>query len=241
MHDDPEAVERFEPDSQGRYVVMGRSWCWEVVDPYDCARIVGELPDPDASQEWILLTHAPYTRIGPQPYTIGGLVGTGPGEGLAGELRYAGEPVATVVGIGALTPTASAARLTATTGRFDAERWHAFVTAARRCGEPMTEATVLDALAEDTLLDVEVAEAVAAGGTLVRLLDHTGTIRDLQRISPAPANPDAFHALQDRLLATPQDPRGVAWQYWNGHVWRHLTNTADAGQPPTSGKTTAAA
>jgi hypothetical protein len=44
---DPEAIERVAPDSDGRYVVMGRSWCWEAVDPYACDRIVGDLPDPD--------------------------------------------------------------------------------------------------------------------------------------------------------------------------------------------------
>jgi Domain of unknown function (DUF4314) len=27
--DDPEAIERIAPDDEGRYVVMGRSWCWE--------------------------------------------------------------------------------------------------------------------------------------------------------------------------------------------------------------------
>ncbi|MEO3773964.1 DUF4314 domain-containing protein [Micromonospora sp. B9E7] len=47
LSDDPEAIERITPDADGRYVVMGRSWCWEAVDPYDCDRIVGDLPDPD--------------------------------------------------------------------------------------------------------------------------------------------------------------------------------------------------
>lgn len=240
LHGDPEAIERIEPDEQGRYVVMGRSWCWEAVDPYDCARIVGDLPDADASREWRLLTHAPYARVGPQPYTVGGLVGMGPGDGLAGELRYAGEPVATVVEAGVLTSAAPTARLSATTDRFDAAGWQAFVAAARRCGEPMTEAAVLDALAEDTVLDVETADAVAAGGTLARLLDDTGTVLRLERIHPAPATPEAFHALQDRLRGTRRDPRGASWQYWNGRVWRHLTNTADAAQAATGGAGTPA-
>jgi hypothetical protein len=47
LSDDPEAIERVAPDDDGRYVVMGRSWCWEAVDPYACDRIVGDLPDPD--------------------------------------------------------------------------------------------------------------------------------------------------------------------------------------------------
>lgn len=152
------------------------------------------MPGPDASQEWILLTHAPHTRVGPQPYTIGALVGMGLGGGLAGQLRYAGEPVAAVVDVGALARTAPAAQLTATTGRFDTDDWHAFVTAARCCGEPMTEAAVLEALAVDTLLGMEVAEAVAAGGAVARLVDDTGTVLHVDRVRRAPATPEAFRA-----------------------------------------------
>ncbi|MFI7208062.1 DUF4314 domain-containing protein [Micromonospora aurantiaca (nom. illeg.)] len=44
---DPDAIDRITPDGDGRYVVMGRSWCWEAVDPYACDRIVGDLPDTD--------------------------------------------------------------------------------------------------------------------------------------------------------------------------------------------------
>ncbi|MGC4815087.1 DUF4314 domain-containing protein [Micromonospora sp. DT228] len=47
LADDPEAIERLTPDGDGRYVVMGRSWCWEAVDPYACDRIGGDLPDTD--------------------------------------------------------------------------------------------------------------------------------------------------------------------------------------------------
>ncbi|MGW3890477.1 DUF4314 domain-containing protein [Micromonospora chokoriensis] len=47
LSDDPDAIDRITPDGDGRYVVMGRSWCWEAVDPYACDRIVGDLPDSD--------------------------------------------------------------------------------------------------------------------------------------------------------------------------------------------------
>ncbi|MGC5054641.1 DUF4314 domain-containing protein [Micromonospora sp. DT48] len=47
LSDDPDAIDRITPDGDGRYVVMGRSWCWEAVDPYACDRIVGDLPDTD--------------------------------------------------------------------------------------------------------------------------------------------------------------------------------------------------
>ncbi|WP_431893253.1 DUF4314 domain-containing protein [Micromonospora haikouensis] len=46
LSDDPQAIDRINPDADGRYVVMGYSWCWEAVDPYDCDQIVGDLPDP---------------------------------------------------------------------------------------------------------------------------------------------------------------------------------------------------
>jgi hypothetical protein len=47
LSDDPQAIECITPDGDGRYVVMGRSWCWEAVDPYACDWIVGDLPDLD--------------------------------------------------------------------------------------------------------------------------------------------------------------------------------------------------
>ncbi|MEU0962606.1 DUF4314 domain-containing protein [Micromonospora aurantiaca] len=47
LSDDPDAIERITADGDGRYVVMGRSWCWEAVDPYACDRIIGDLPDTD--------------------------------------------------------------------------------------------------------------------------------------------------------------------------------------------------
>ncbi|MEW2427796.1 DUF4314 domain-containing protein [Micromonospora sp. NPDC047644] len=46
MSDDPDAIDRIAPDGDGRYVVMGRTWCWEAVDPYACDRIAGSIPEP---------------------------------------------------------------------------------------------------------------------------------------------------------------------------------------------------
>ncbi|MCX5122009.1 DUF4314 domain-containing protein [Micromonospora sp. NBC_00362] len=46
VHDDPDAVERIAPGPDGRYTVMGRVWTWTAVHPYDCDRIVGDLPAP---------------------------------------------------------------------------------------------------------------------------------------------------------------------------------------------------
>ncbi|WP_460493249.1 hypothetical protein [Dactylosporangium cerinum] len=103
----------------------------------------------------------------------------------------------------------------------------------------MTEAAVLDALTLETLLGHATDDAITAGDTVVRLLDDTGTICDLVRVSPAPATPGAFHALQARLRSIRPDPRGVAWQYWNGRVWRHLAN-AGVDRSPTSSETTPA-
>ncbi|WP_435204959.1 DUF4314 domain-containing protein [Micromonospora sp. bgisy143] len=47
LSDDPDAIDRIAPDGDGRYVVMGRNWRWEAVDPYACDQIVGDLPDTD--------------------------------------------------------------------------------------------------------------------------------------------------------------------------------------------------
>ncbi|WP_428962978.1 DUF4314 domain-containing protein [Micromonospora fluostatini] len=46
LHHDPDAIERHQPDHEGRYTPMGRAWTWTAVDPYDCDRIVGDTPDP---------------------------------------------------------------------------------------------------------------------------------------------------------------------------------------------------
>ncbi|MGC5022802.1 DUF4314 domain-containing protein [Micromonospora sp. DT47] len=46
VHGDPVAVERIAPDADGRYTVMGRSWTWIAVHPYDCDRIAGDIPTP---------------------------------------------------------------------------------------------------------------------------------------------------------------------------------------------------
>ncbi|MEV4481826.1 DUF4314 domain-containing protein [Micromonospora coxensis] len=46
---DPDAIERISPRADGRYIVMGWSWTWLPVHPYDCDRIVGELPDPPSA------------------------------------------------------------------------------------------------------------------------------------------------------------------------------------------------
>jgi hypothetical protein len=62
MYDDPEAIERISPDSEGRYVVMGWNWCWEPVDPYACDRIVGEIPEPGEAQHWRTCVSRPGCR-----------------------------------------------------------------------------------------------------------------------------------------------------------------------------------
>ncbi|MEU7171505.1 MULTISPECIES: DUF4314 domain-containing protein [Micromonospora] len=51
VQDDPDAIERIGPDTDGRYIVMGRSWTWTLVDPYDCDRIAGTTPAPPADAD----------------------------------------------------------------------------------------------------------------------------------------------------------------------------------------------
>ncbi|MEV6931379.1 hypothetical protein AB0M46_43745 [Dactylosporangium sp. NPDC051485] len=220
---DPDDVERIGPDDDGRYVVMGWSWCWEAVDPYDCDRIAGDLPEPDRQQEWVLLTHAPYTRVAPAPYRVTALRSLSRGGTYVAELHHAGDPVGNV--LGGSQPT----RLAATGDPFDAAQWQTYVAAARRRGEPMTEAALLDALAEEYCLGVAADAATAAGDTLVRLLDDTGAILAVLRVHPAPAGPAAFRDLREQLGQQPL-VEGISWQYWTGTAWRHLLS---AGPHPT--------
>ncbi|WP_326564433.1 DUF4314 domain-containing protein [Micromonospora peucetia] len=67
LSDGPEAIERIPPDGDGRYMVMGRSWCWEAVDPYACDRIVGDLPEPDQAQAGPRPGHAASPEAEPAP------------------------------------------------------------------------------------------------------------------------------------------------------------------------------
>ena len=41
---------RDSPDPEGLYVINGWCWCWEPVDPADCARVHGDLPERDRRQ-----------------------------------------------------------------------------------------------------------------------------------------------------------------------------------------------
>ncbi|MEO3780476.1 DUF4314 domain-containing protein [Micromonospora sp. B11E3] len=45
---DPDAIDRMSPNPDGLYIVMGWSWTWLPVHPYDCDRIAGRIPDPPA-------------------------------------------------------------------------------------------------------------------------------------------------------------------------------------------------
>jgi hypothetical protein len=49
VQDDAEAIERMGPNPDGHYVVMGWSWTWLPVHPYDCDRIAGTIPDAPAA------------------------------------------------------------------------------------------------------------------------------------------------------------------------------------------------
>ncbi|MFG1952457.1 DUF4314 domain-containing protein [Micromonospora sp. NPDC048830] len=46
VQDDPDAIDRMTPNADGHYTVMGWSWTWLPVHPYDCDRIAGTIPDP---------------------------------------------------------------------------------------------------------------------------------------------------------------------------------------------------
>lgn len=113
---------------------------------------------------------------------------------------------------------------------FTWRQMHEFVSACRRHGQPVAEEHVLDSLVDEYDYNTLIAEATAASGTLVRLLDDNGLIADIESVTPAPATPAERAALAHRLATRPVPDTTVRhWQIWSGTGWDHLT---DIGAPP---------
>jgi hypothetical protein len=217
MYDDPEAFERIEPDSEGRYVVMGRNWCWEAVHPEHCDRIVGDLPTPPSQQEFVLLEHTPGmllpddrlgVHIDRQWLTTSGLAFTGVltldgvevaairdlADGRGAQLRPCGEePV-----------------------------WPglaAYAASCRHRDSAPTPQRLLDALIDEYHAGLAIVEAQADDMSAVRLIDDDGRTRILGSV-PTPTSPAAREHLA-RQLTDVFDGSGWAgeWQLWRGRDW----------------------
>lgn len=215
MYDDPQAIERVEPDVDGRYVVMGHNWCWEAVDPDRCDRIVGELPDPGHQQQFVPLVHTPGMRVPHDRLKLSLLRHWATPDSLAyvAALTLDGQRVGTVGNDGADGGT----DLLLTGPDFGDEQWRQYLDQCRYRGQPVTQQRLLDALADEVYLSAAVAQARRDfGGTQLRLVNDDGHTRALRPITPAPRDLRALLELGDELareLATGE------WQIWDGHTW----------------------
>jgi hypothetical protein len=215
---DADAVTRIEPDRDGLYQVMGGSWTWEPVDPYECDRIVGELPTPAGQQQFVVLPHTwlrvPHDRI--QVMNVRTVPET-PRRSIA-ILALDGVPVAEAD----ITPDGS--HLSWLSVGLHRDDWAAYLTGCRRHGQPASEAQVLDALATEYQVGLAVRQADADGGVLTRLLAADGSLLRLRPVWPAPRGHAARRHLGELLCVEDPHPQGHLWQMWTGTAWRHLTS-----------------
>jgi hypothetical protein len=218
MYEDPEAIERIEPDGEGRYVVMGWNWCWEATDPYACDRIVGELPEPGQEQQWVRLPHTglrvPHDRL---KVTDLQQIPTHNWPAYTATLTLDGQSVGAIHNDGNGGDTT----LACDPARWGAQRMADYAAACRRHGQPATQQQVLDALVTECELDQATAAAHAAGGALARLIDTNGSIRELRTITPAPRH------LQEVLDLGRTLTRGTdqQWEIWTGAAWFAVPGT----------------
>ncbi|MCW6004308.1 hypothetical protein K1W54_06895 [Micromonospora sp. CPCC 205371] len=218
VYGDPDAVTRIEPDRDGRYVVMGGSWCWQAVDPHDCDRIVGDLPAPGDEQQFVELPHTgmrvPHDRLRVTNLLM--LPGT-PAASLA-TLALDDTPVAEA------RTSADGSDITKLSAAFGSNDWTRYVAGCRQHGLPVSEAGVLDALVIEFQVGQAARQAEADGGVLTRLVAADGSILRLRAVWPAPYDHSARRQLGQRLRLQDPHPRGHLWQWWTGTAWHHLAS-----------------
>ncbi|GAA5200676.1 hypothetical protein GCM10023322_79030 [Rugosimonospora acidiphila] len=216
VHDDEQAIERIEPDQSGQYVVKGWSWCWQPVHPYDCDRVVGDLPTRDRQQRFVQLTHTPDMRVPHDRLTVGAMPlapTTDPTRVL--ELRLDGQPVATIG-----TNGTDLCLEVFDDPELSVEAWRGYVGGCRYRGAPAEQQRVLRALADEYEFEVLTAGAWAVGAVLLRLLDTDGITMRTYRVMPRPAHPTEHSALRDRLACLPVPDGAEQWVVWTGSGWR---------------------
>jgi hypothetical protein len=219
MYDDPDAVERVTPDDDGRYVVMGRNWRWEAVDPYACDRIVGNLPAAGSEQEFVYLTHTPGMRL-PHDRLRLQMVSHWPVRGglaYVGTLTLDGRPVATVG-----NDAAGNGHDLVCTQPTAAEDLDAFRAGCRYQDMPVDWPRLLDALADEVYLAAAVKQSTADGETLVRAVDDAGHTLSLR---PIPQRPSGWEALTSLGSQLTREGTGH-WQMWTGRSWFSLPANA---------------
>lgn len=220
LSDDPEAVERITPDNDGRYVVMGGTWCWEAVHPYRCDRIAGDLPAPGEHQEFVTLAHTSQLRL-PHARLRLELLRQWPaaaGTAYVAALTWDGRRVGTVGCDGA----GGDVDLLLTHGVFGPEQMAGYLSGCRRRDEPVGLPRLLTALADEALLGAALAQAAADGGTVVRRVAEDGSTRTIRAVRAIPRGWAALTRLGTDLAREAGDGR---WEIWRGSGW--LTLPAD--------------
>jgi hypothetical protein len=99
--------------------------------------------------------------------------------------------------------------------RWGWQRMADYAAASRHRGQPASVQQVLDALVIECEIDQAIRAAQTTDGTLARLVDAEGTIRDTRPITPAP------HRLQEVLELGRTLTRGPEqqWEIWTGASW----------------------
>ncbi|MDP9792606.1 hypothetical protein J2S43_001118 [Catenuloplanes nepalensis] len=229
-YDEP-AIERCSPDPEGRYVVMGWSWCWTAVAPTDCDRIVGELPAAGQHQLYVELVHTsgmrmPHDRL---TATVLSRATTASGMAFTADLVLDGAIVGSVKNLG----NGGATNVSLHTTALDRDGLHEFVRACRRHGRPVTETAVIAALVTENYLTVAIAAARGRDGVLVRLLDDAGDIVEVVAVFGVPRDLGFRAALRDRVSTYPvRRGGGIAWQVWSHRGWQYLTRARNGGAQP---------
>jgi hypothetical protein len=100
-----------------------------------------------------------------------------------------------------------------------------FVLACRHQGQTPTEEFVLNALVDEYDLAHQVAEALAAHATMVRLLDGMDQTLQTHLVRPIPITRAHWDTIAAQVQALPRSsPEGRTWQLWTGDAWCHLAD-----------------
>jgi hypothetical protein len=108
----------------------------------------------------------------------------------------------------------------------DPDRWSPqamadYTAACRHRGQPATEGQVLDALVTEADTDQAIRAAQTTGGTVARLCDAEGNIRELRMITPAPRRRTDLSDLGRTLTRRPDQQ----WEIWTGTRWHTVPGT----------------
>ncbi|MEV8504508.1 hypothetical protein AB0368_06705 [Actinoplanes sp. NPDC051475] len=226
MYDDPEAIDRIMPDADGRYVVMGWNWCWDAVDPLDCERIVGDLPEPGDEQQYVLLRHTPGMQVPHDRLRATDVQRhvTDDGAGFTAILTLDGTPVATITNPG----NGGATTLTSLDGQPEWQGMADYLAGAWHQGAPVEQSRLLIALVTETELDDALTRAAAADAAVLRLIDDHGYTREVSACTPAPRGWQQLIKVGDRVTADSTGSDGTRWQIWTGRHRQTLPTTATA-------------